>query len=328
MDRIKEEDYLYICTRIKVLERNLLSRDKLRMLAVAKTDEEALKILQDAGWQLQSLSGAEEAIASRRNETLKLLYRYAPDRRIIDLFRLRYDYHNVKVYVKARAQGIDADEMYSDAGTVPAETLRTALKEHRGDDIPKLLYDAAAAAQDLLARTRDPQQSDGLLDRAMAAQMLELAVAAKSKFLTSYVKLYIDGANLRVAVRAARAQKGAEYLRFALTEGGTIPTNPLRSGLTPELLHKLFGRGELSEAADAAVQALAGGDMALLDKLCDEALMHHLNSARLTPFNEAQVASYLLAVENELVAVRTILAGRKMHLPEERLLERLRESYV
>lgn len=329
MARIKEEDYLYICTRIKALERNMLTREKLRQMVSAKSEEDALKVLQDAGWQLSTLAGAENAITARRKETLELLYRYAPDRRVIDLFRLKYDYHNAKVYVKAQAQGMEAPDLYSDAGTVPPAVLRRSLTEHKEGGVPKNLYDAALAAEDLLARTRDPQQSDVLLDQAMAVRMLALAKEAGSRFLLSYVQLYIDGCNLRVAVRAARAEKSTEYLRRALSEGGTVSTHRLQGELTPELLQKLFGRGELSKAAEVAGEALLGrGDLAALDKYCDDALMEHLKSARLMPFNEAQVAAYLLAVENELTAVRTILAGRKAHVPEERLLEKLRESYV
>ena len=327
--RYTQDDYLYICARIKALERNLLTRERLRAFAVAKTDEEALKVLQDAGWQIQSLTDAEGAIAARREETLTLLYRYAPDRRVIDLFRLKYDYHNAKVCVKAAAQGLEAPELYSGAGTVPPRELETALRDKQPGSVPQELYDAAVAAEDLLARTRDPQQSDMLLDGAQARRMLALAQESGSKFLKTYVQIYIDGCNLRIAVRAARAGKDGTFARRAFIEGGTVAPDRLRQELTPELIHKLFGRGPLSDAADAAAEALGGSEsLALLDKCCDDALMEHLKSTRLMPFNEAQVAAYLLAVENELTAVRMLLAGRKAQLPEERLLERLRESYV
>jgi len=327
--RIKEDDYLYICTRIKALERWMLTRDKLQSIATAKTDEEVLKILQDSGWQMTDLSQAETAIAARRAETLELLYRYAPDRRVIDLFRIKYDYHNAKVCVKARAQGFEAPELYSDAGTVPPLKLARAIQDRQEGEVPKELYDAALAAEDLLARTKDPQQSDTLLDGAMAARMLALADESRSKFLRGYVQLYIDGCNLRVAVRAARAQKTGAFLRRALIEGGTVPIYRLAADPTPELIDRLYGLGRLSDASELACAALnGGGDLAALDKACDDALMEYLRSERLMPFNEAQVASYLLAVENELTAVRVLLAGRRARLPEERLLERLRESYV
>ena len=326
--RVKEEDYLYICSRLKALEKYMLTRDKLRSIAIAKTDEEVLKLLQDSGWQLSDLSGAETAITARRAATLELLYRYAPDGRVIDLFRLKYDYHNAKVCVKARAQGFEAPELYSDAGTVPPQKLAKALLDKQPGDVPASLYDAAVAAEDLLARTKDPQQSDMLLDAAMAARMLELAEESRSAFLKGYVELFIDGCNLRVAVRGARAGKSPSFVRRALIEGGSVKPERLALELTPELLQKLFGHGHLEKAADAACAVLESGDLGPLDKYCDDALMEYLRSLRLYPFNEAQVASYLLAVENELTAVRMLLAGRKARLPEERLLERLRESYV
>jgi V/A-type H+-transporting ATPase subunit C len=52
--------------------------------------------------------------------------------------------------------------------------------------------------------------------------------------------------------------------------------------------------------------------------------MHYLRAARLIPFGESGVISYLLARENELTAVRIILLGRMAGLSEEQITERLR----
>ena len=49
-------------------------------------------------------------------------------------------------------------------------------------------------------------------------EMLRAAEAARSQFLLGYVRLSIDSANLRSAVRSARMGKGADFLRRALLD--------------------------------------------------------------------------------------------------------------
>lgn len=328
--KIKDTDYLYISARLKVLERNMLGREKLQRMAASRTDEEACKVLSENGWQEVAAGSAdalEAAIAARRQENLDLLYRYAPDRRIIDIFRLKYDYHNIKAFIKAEAQGVELRGLLSEAGTIPAATLTAALREHLEESIPAVMYTAAQEATDLLARTRDPQLSDVLLDRAMMGHMLALAKEARSTFLQGYVRLFIDSANLRVMTRALLTGKGADYLARALCPGGNVEI-PAGGEAGPELIDDLFGFGPLAQAAQAAVAAKReGASLMLLDKACDNALLEYLKASRFIPFGEAQVITYLLLLENELTSVRIIMAGRAAGYGEEKIMERLRLAY-
>ena len=59
-----------------------------------------------------------------------------------------------------------------------------------------------AQAWTLLRESRDPQQADLLLDRSCYQEMERLAKALGSPFLLGYVRLSVDVANLRTAVRA------------------------------------------------------------------------------------------------------------------------------
>ncbi len=55
------------------------------------------------------------------------------DKKLVGLFRLKYDAHNLKVLVKSRAAGKDAAYLLSDLGTVPAEKLAEHYAgEHAG----------------------------------------------------------------------------------------------------------------------------------------------------------------------------------------------------
>lgn len=326
----QDTDFLYISARLKALEKNMLTREKLLRLISARGDEDAAKLLTENGYAafyLRDMQALEAEISRRRKEVFDLIGSYVPDRSIIDLFRLKYDYHNIKVLIKAAALGEDGSRLLSDAGTVPPKDMEAMLHEKELRSLSPIMQKACEEAFDLLSRTADPQQSDLLLDNAMCEQMLVMANEAQSEFLIGYVRLYIDLNNLRVLVRASLGKKSYDFLQRALCPGGSISCMQLRE-VTAETVTGLFGHGIYLPAASAAVSALSHGGLSALDMACDNALIEYISSSRLIPFGEAPVISYLLAFEAQLVSLRIILSGRRAGLSQEQIKERLRLSYV
>lgn len=329
--KLRDTDYLYISTRLKARGQQLMNRAKLIRLIEAKSGADAVKLLTENGWNsfdADDITACEVEIARQQKETFELLYRYAPDRRMIDIFRLKYDYHNLKSVIKALALGADPTALLSSAGTVPPTELLTAVREEQYSKLPREMAKAAVEAAELLGRTNDPQLSDLLLDRAMTAQMIKLSQETESEFLKGYVKLSIDLQNLRVLVRCARANKGYDLLKRALFSGGNVSINGFTGELTDDIIRQKFAAAIFVQPVEAAVKALSGGAMAALDMACDNALIKYLKSQSLAPFGEGQLIGYLLAKESELVSVRTVMAGRKAKLSPEQITERLRNSYV
>ena len=328
---LRDTDYLYISTRLKAKGQKLMDKNKLSRLIEAKSGADAIKLLTENGWNAfdpENLAECEAEIAKQQQETFELLYRYAPDRRMIDVFRLKYDYHNLKAIIKSLSLGVDPMALLSSAGTVPKAELLLAVREEQYSKLPKPMAKAAVEVAELLGRTNDPQLSDLLLDRAMTEQMVKLAADTESEFLKGYVSLSVDLQNLRVLVRCARANKGYDLLRRALFAGGNVSINGFTGELNDDIIGQRFAAAIFAEPADAAIKALNGGAMAALDMACDNALIKYLKGQSLAPFGEGQLIGYLLAKESELVSVRTVMAGRKAKLSPEQITERLRNSYV
>lgn len=331
MPKSPDTAYVYLSTLLKAMEKDVLSNEDLTRLTTARTDEDAVKILVGKGWErfdAKNSVALEQEISHQRKALFDLIYRYVPQTDVVDLFRLKYDYHNLKALIKSTAQGMDGQHLLSDAGTISPSTLVGLYNDKDYSHMHPIMATAAQEAADLLARTGDPQLSDLMLDGALAAQMLALAKATESTFLLGYVRRWIDLGNLRVLTRAALSKKGFDYLQRAIFPGGKVACGQLRE-VTPELLRRQFGFGALRTATEAAADVLSG-DMALsgLDIACDNTLIAYIRTSRLIPFGEATVIAYLLAFESQLVAVRTVMSGRATGLSEENITERLRMSYV
>ena len=331
--KIKDTDYLAISARIKAMENGLLTRERMEQVLEARTDEEALKLLQESGYPELHATDPESldaALSASREETLADLADSVPDPRYIDIFKLKYDYHNVKAILKAGAMGVSSDHMLMDMGRVSTAELKKALQSGELENLPPMVASAAAEAREVLETTRDPQLSDIVLDRWCYKDMDAVAETTGSAFLHGYVKAQIDAANLRSLVRTLRMGKSADFLKGVLFSGGDISEDAILTVSTNggSGLMELYGSTRFRAAAEAGEEALKGGALTDFEKRCDDAVGDYLAGAQFVPFGEAPLLGYLAARETEYTNLRILLLGRSMGLPADIIRSRLRASYV
>ena len=155
--KIKDTDYLAISARIKAMETGLLTRERMEQVLEARSDEEAVKILQECGYpelDARSPEAMDAALSAAREATLSDVLDGAPDPRYIDIFKLKYDYHNIKAVLKAAAMNVSPDSMLMDMGRVPAAVLKEAVLTGRLEELPEGLAVAAAEGREILDSTR------------------------------------------------------------------------------------------------------------------------------------------------------------------------------
>ena len=266
-----------------------------------------------------------------RDSTFEDLYLSAPDRNIIDLFKVKYDYHNVKVLLKSEARGVEANDLLVDTGRVSPETLQDCVRTSDFQGLPGRLAEAIVRARETLGSTGDPQLSDFVLDQAYFEDLSGLARESGSAFLEGYVRISIDAANLKSLVRTLRMGKDTDFLKGVLFTGGSLDLQRLLNAVnTGGSITDLYAFTLLRDAAEAGAGALSGsgGGLTLFEKRCDNAVTAYLSGAKYVAFGEAPLVAYLAARESELTAVRIIMTGRLADLPADVIRERLRDSYV
>ena len=325
-------EYLFLCTRIKSLERSLLNRERMERMLEARSNEDALDVLTECGYAElpePTAQSIDRVLADQRRKAMADLAVYVPDPEVINAFRVRYDYHNVKVLLKSEAMSADPASLLLDAGRVSARELTDRVRSNNLAGLPSILQTAVMQARDVLNTTADPQQADFVLDRAFYADMDDIARRAGSGFLGGYVRISVDAANLRSVVRTLRMGKDTDFLKGVLFEGGNIDVGRVLASVTSGVsLDELFASSPLREAAEEALQVLSGGSLTRFEKLCDDAVTEYLSGAKYIAFGEAPIIAYLAAKETEFTAVRIIMAGRMAGLDADTIRERLREAYV
>lgn len=327
----KDTDYLTISAQIRSMERRLLDRARMERMLDAATDDEAVRILTEVGYEAfdpASDRALNAALLRRREELFQELYRYAPEPEIIDVFKLKYDYHNLKAVLKGRDG--DVSHLLVDAGRVKAESLQRRYRESGGwDFLPPAMAEAAKEGQRVLAETGDPQRSDAVVDRAWFAEMLSLAEETKCAYLVDYIRVTIDAANLRSVIRTLRMGRTPAFLKEFLFPGGTVSVDACLKAAVNGEVEQTYRTTVLRAAAQAGKEAVeSGGSLTAFEKLCDDAVLQQAGRARRIPFGVEVVIGFVAARETEVSNVRIIMAGRMAGISADTIRERLRESYV
>ena len=164
---VSDRDYLFLSSMLKARENRMLRRDRLEQMLSSGSFEEAARLLAEIGWPDMTGMGSaavSEALAGRQAEIYAEITRFVPEKELVGIFRLKYDYHNAKTIVKGEGAGVDAAYLLSDAGQIEPEILEAAFREDSFQFIPGKLGPAMAEAKGILARTGNPQLADFALD--------------------------------------------------------------------------------------------------------------------------------------------------------------------
>lgn len=331
MARVKDSEYLFLTVRLRSLENQLLSRERMEQMLEARTMEEALRVLNDCGYhepEDDSPEGIDALLAEDRQKVSDDLALFLPTSDIVKVFQTKYDYHNTKVLLKAKIAGEKPERLFIPLGEVELRVLRDSLRAADYSTLPEDLAEAIPLARELIATEGNLQRAELLLDRFCFAKMLKVAEDSESSFLVGYVKRLIDTTNLRSAVRTVRLGLDVEFLEeVLLSGGGTDEKRILQTVSAGGSLEEIFDP-MMREAVEAGETATRGGSLVRFEKLCDDAVTDYVADARFVAFGDAPVVAYLVAKETEYTAIRILLLGRLAGLPADVIRERLRETYV
>ncbi len=328
--KITDYDYLFLTSALRAKEPKMLTKDRANRMLEVPSFEESAKLLTDCGYADMSGMNAveiEKTLSAHRKEAFEDIRKLIPETSVLDVFNLKYDYHNVKVLLKAERAGVDGKYLLSSSGTVPSETLTEAYNsEDSSSLLPPKLAKALEEARSVIRRTENPQLADFILDKACFEEMRELAEKAYSPFLSEYVRLAIDGVNLRAAVRTLRIGRDENFLRNALISGGNIDVEILvEAAFTETGFVPLFDSSEYRAAAELGAEALKGGKLTEFEKECDNVLIRFFAGAGSISFGAPPVIAYIAALENEITAIRMILTGKLTGAEPLLIRERLRD---
>ncbi len=280
--------------------------------------ENALKALSEtsyAQWLNQS-GGFDKAIDSEILSTCEELSSFVPDKELLTIFRLPYDFHNVKVLLKGlfKVRGGEAEgrryDLISKLGTINTEELTEAIETEEYGFLPYGLTDLIPECWKIWEQTKSAQTVELLIDHQMFRAMLKVAEGLNIPEVTAWVKNKIDAENLRSAVRLARMKYESSKAINFFHEGGFLRPDDVAKLLNEpqETWSRLLSYTDIGAALNA-MQESSDLKLALSDvsKALDEYLIKVLEPAKYSMDAPANVLLYLLTKEAEARNLRVAL---------------------
>ena len=313
--------------RIRAKENTLLTDQDLKSLMACPTYSECIQYLLDRGWGPMEHVTPEELLALEKDRMWELIGSLltAQDAKVFDIFRLSSDFHNLKAAIKESYIQKTVPDVYMEGGTIDVQTLRRCAADADFSALPLVMMRAAEEARDVLFRAGDSQLCDVIIDKACLDSIQKAAEESGNSLLKEYAEFKCAAANINIAIRACRAGKDEEFLKKAFARCSSISTQKLlgsaRNGI--DAIYEYLEQTVYKDAADAIKESPAA-----FDRWCDNRMIELIRPQKYNAFTISPLAAYVLAKECEIKSVRLILSGKLNHLPEEKIRERLRESYV
>ena len=323
--------YGYAVGMIRVFETRTLTSQHVERLVEAGF-EEGLHILDETpiGDYLKDARLAKEVdvgLSAFLRDTYETLGKALPrDSFIMDFFRCRFDFHNLKALVKAERTGDEPEGLLEGLGSLDLDELR------RGLENPYVLpWPYKETVEELARGWETPQELDTVADRHYLEHRLFLARREGSPFLVDFARASIDLTNLKLLIRSRILSKEREFVQAMLARGGFISETTLLEiyGEAPENMVKKLGSFryyarlmELVEDEDYVVR------LTEFDRRSDDQLMEMVRGTKRISVGVEPVFAYIRARENEVLLVRLIMVAKLHNIAPEAIEKMLRKLYI
>ena len=321
------DKYIYAVARIRALEMSLFSQAVIEQLIAQKTYADCLQFLSEKGWG-DTEAGAQDAetILNRELEkTWTLIKEMVSDQTVFDVLLIQDSFHNLKAAIKTVVEGEVQANVFYDNASVSGEELVEIIKNKDFRSLPESMRECALEAYECLVHTGDGQMCDVIIDRAAMRAMLAAAEKNGDALLKEYAETVVAVADIKIAVRSVKTEKGLDFMRRAMEECKTLNVERLmRAALSgmPDVIKYL------EETPYSGGAAALSDSSSAFERWCDNRIIEAIRPQKYNSFTIGPLVAYVLARQNEIKTVRIILTGKLNHLPDDAIRERVREMYV
>lgn len=336
MDRNK---FIQGSTRIRVMEKTLLTDESLKRLLEANSLDESLKLLQDSIYQnainsLENKRDYEYILKQELLKTFKDLYEISPEKEEVDVLALKYFYHNLKVLLKESILKNDFRDLYILIGNFDLNKFRENIEEKSSvvsDDRFEKYLKVIEGARSVYEESKDPQDIDIFIDKKYIEDLLKSADKTEVPLIKDFVKYTIDFTNIKTFLRVKDKKVTEEFLDKILFDGGSIDKGTYFKFINEEITKdlRLWSSSRFSKNVSKGVEEfIKTGSLSGFETEMDNFLMGIVKETKRVTYGPEVLFGYGYAKEIEIKNLRLILISKLNEIKSSNLKERLRESYV
>lgn len=316
--------YAYITGRVRALEARLLDKLKMERMIAATSAKASLSELEETDYgpyvsQLKDVNNFEGLLYDELKRLYSFIDKGSLDKELTDLFRMRYDFHNLKVFLKNKfkEKPLSLEELpFTDLGTIAPLKIGEAKK------FLQIQKEATRA----FGENKNPQDIDIILDKEYYRLCVEKAEESENEFVINLFQKEIDLANIKIFFRCRALKRDKVFFSKVFIEEGTLAKQLFLEFYEKEesaFLRKLFFTPYAKAIMGYEKEGLKG-----LELSCDNFFLECLKKTKLITAGLEVLIAYLVAKENEIKLLRSVLTGKINEIPAQMIRERMRETFI
>lgn len=331
---IKDIDYKAINTLIRTYELKLLQKDDFERLLKADDLKATLDTLKATDYEfdqeeLLQTKQFNEMLMAHLADVYREMYEVAPQPQLLDLFTLRYTYHNLKVLLKDLFLESNQETLLIPIGSLSVDQLKTLVSSGKNDNAHPLMVEAVRLAKEDFDERQLIEAVTVYMDTYYLRHLRAISDDLQNDDISAITDTLIDLYNLTTLVRSLNQRKPRSHLHALLSSSGTISKQDLIddsingavSVLKKYYSSKVYGSKLEVVIEDNKINTLK------LDKIMDELISEIVSEGIYQAFGPMPLLGYIYAKETEITNLRLVLVGKDNQIDETILRERMRTIY-
>ena len=316
--------YAYITGRVRALEARLLDKLKMERMTAATSAKASLSELEETDYgpyvsQLKDIHNFEELLHDELRRLYSFIDKGSLDKELTDLFTMRYDFHNLKVFLKNKfkEKPLPLEKLpFIDLGAIEP------LKIGEAKEFLQIQKEATRAFEE----NENPQDIDIILDKEYYRLCVKKAEESENEFVIDLFHMEIDLINIKTFFRCRTLKRNKNFFSKVLIGGGSLTKRLFLEFYEKEegaFLRKLSFTPYAKVIIGYEKKGLKG-----LELSCDNFLLEYVKKTKFITAGLEVLIAYLIAKENEIKLLRSILTGKLNDIPVQIISERMRETFI
>jgi len=313
---------LFAYGRVAALEKRLLSRDEIKNL----TESDPMRVLHEKGYggEFAGSDDEELLICGELKNCKKLVTELIGDSEFAQLLFLRSDILNLKLFIKQRLLGKDADIKSADEnGFYDPGVLAAMVKHWEFSELPEFMQKELSALDEELAVRKNPQTVSIWLDRAY----LRHAMESSDPVAKEYFGTEADFVNLITLVRMRGKGIDEKTLDGLLMPAYKIDKKLITDCISGDIHSKSLTAQMKDSLSGKVISALDSCDASALQKLRDDRLTEIIREHKSETEKDYPAVWYYIARQREAEIIRLCCNMRRSGANREQIQEKVRELY-
>lgn len=322
--------YQFLTGKIRVLERDLLNKTDIDRMVDAPDFESAFSALNDTDYANHLLevepSQFKQALDAETKNVRDLMVQWIEDDALLEFMFLKFDAHNIKLYLKAKQNPLEnaverADEFASAAGLTDSASIKKTIVDEASDVVLHVTtQQLLTTVMEKLGSEPTGFEIDSVVDLVLYQLMEERMKKLKSRLIQRLFEIQQETAWVKTFVRAKLLETPAAEIQKFLPDtfmkhydldleqaAEQLPISPM----TREAFKNYIEYKRLWE----------------FEKELEEAEIMIIRDAKYATSGPTPAVGYYYAKENAVRNLRLILTAKMNGIPAEEIKPRVRELY-